>query len=163
VTDNPHDALFKATFSQPEHAAGELRTVLPDAMVQQVDWDTLQVEPGSFVDENLTDRHSDLLYSVQVAGRKAFVYVLLEHQSTPDPWMPWRMLTYVVRVWERHRREHPTETTLPAVIPVVLFHGQRPWTGPTGLLELVDLDISTPCCSTPLPRTFPPSRCFSTI
>jgi hypothetical protein len=28
--DNPHDALFRKTFSNPEHAAAELRAVLPD-------------------------------------------------------------------------------------------------------------------------------------
>ena len=34
-------------------------------------------------------------------GRAAFVYVLIEHQSSPDPMMPLRMLRYVMRIWER--------------------------------------------------------------
>ncbi|XXY44766.1 Rpn family recombination-promoting nuclease/putative transposase [Sorangium sp. So ce269] len=32
MTPTPHDALFKATFSQPEHAAAALREVLPAAV-----------------------------------------------------------------------------------------------------------------------------------
>ena len=61
--------------------------------------------PGSFVDEDLSAVHSDLLYRVQLAGRPAFVYVLLEHQSTVDTLMPLRLLGYLVRVLERHARE----------------------------------------------------------
>jgi predicted transposase YdaD len=29
MDNTPHDALFKAVFGQPEHAAGALRAVLP--------------------------------------------------------------------------------------------------------------------------------------
>lgn len=50
---NPHDALFKRTFSQVEHAAGLLRAVLPAEVVPRIDWATLEQVPGSFVDARL--------------------------------------------------------------------------------------------------------------
>ena len=38
---NPHDALFKAVFAEPEHARGALQEVVPPAVVQALDWSTL--------------------------------------------------------------------------------------------------------------------------
>jgi len=61
VIRTPHDALFKTTFGLPEHAAGELRAVLPAALSRHIDFSTLARRPGSFVDEALSERHSDLL------------------------------------------------------------------------------------------------------
>ena len=50
MPNNLHDGLFKATFSQVEHAAGELRAILPPALVARLDFSTLTLCPGSFVD-----------------------------------------------------------------------------------------------------------------
>ncbi|MGK3968977.1 DUF4351 domain-containing protein [Sorangium sp. So ce118] len=36
MTPTPHDALFKATFSQPEHAAAALREVLSAAVAARI-------------------------------------------------------------------------------------------------------------------------------
>lgn len=71
MSGNPHDALFKRTFGQPEHAAGKLRAILPPALVAALDLSTLRLAPGSFIDEALADCHSDLLYEVNLAGRPA--------------------------------------------------------------------------------------------
>lgn len=57
--------------------------------------------------------------------------------------MPFRMLRYVVRIWDRYLTDHPQATRLPAVIPVVVHHNRRPWTGPVNVLDLVDLDHVT--------------------
>ena len=98
---NPHDAFFKWAFSTPEHAEGELRHVLPPAVVERIDWPSLSLCPGSFVDDVFQDRHTDLLFSVRLSGRPAWLYVLLEHQSSTDELMPYRLLRYMVRIWER--------------------------------------------------------------
>lgn len=51
MSTTAHDALFKHTFSQPEDAAGELRTVLPAGVVERIDGASLKHEPTTFVDE----------------------------------------------------------------------------------------------------------------
>jgi Putative transposase, YhgA-like len=56
MSSKPRDALFKHTFSQPQHAIELLRSVLPPAVVRHIDFDTLQVEPTSFIDEKLRAR-----------------------------------------------------------------------------------------------------------
>lgn len=136
----PHDALFKAVFSQAEHAVGELRHVLPAAVARHVDWGSLELLSGSFVDAELRDSHADLLYRVQLAGRDAYVYLLLEHKSSADCWTPFQMLVYVVRIWQRFRREQPGAAKVPPVIPVVVHHGEAGWTCGAELSDLIDLD-----------------------
>jgi predicted transposase YdaD len=65
----PHDALFTWAFSQREHLIGLLKAALPPAMSAAIDWSTLRIEKGSFVDRALRGRHSDLLCSVQGVER----------------------------------------------------------------------------------------------
>src|SRR6187399_1970474 len=101
-TKQPHDALFKKTFSVVEHAAAELRAVLPAALVARTDFSTLALCPGSYIDENLAGSQSDLLFSVKVDGKPSLIYVLFEHQSSPDKLMPLRLLGYIVRILVRH-------------------------------------------------------------
>ena len=100
----PHDAFFKEVFSRAKTAKGELEAMLPKALVAELDFSTAQLHSGSFVDEQLRQRHSDLLWSVRLRGREALLYVLLEHQSRPDPLMPFRILRYMVRIWDRWLR-----------------------------------------------------------
>ncbi|MDQ3037848.1 MAG: Rpn family recombination-promoting nuclease/putative transposase, partial [Myxococcota bacterium] len=95
-----HDALFRHVFAVPEHAAAVLAHVLPPSVSAQIAWSTLRLEPGSFVDPTLAARHTDLLFSVQVAGQRALVYLLFEHQSGPHARMPLRMAGYVVEILE---------------------------------------------------------------
>lgn len=135
----PHDALFRHVFSQPEHAAAELRHVLPKPIVGAIDWETLRVLPGTWVDAELRSSHADLLWSVQLAGHETLVYVLLEHKSAPDAMTPLQLLRYMVRIWRAYGREHPGARRLPPVLPVVIHHGEVGWSAPTDLLHLFDL------------------------
>ncbi len=139
MTSKPHDALFRAAFEQPEHAAGLLRGALPATVADALAWDTLTREVGSFIDDDLADRHSDLLFSARMQGGTALLYLLLEHQSANDPDMPLRILVYMVRVLERARRERPGEK-LPVVIPIVVSHAPGGWTAPRSLHALFEPD-----------------------
>jgi predicted transposase YdaD len=48
----PHDKLFKAGFSDPETTARFLRSQLPPALTAAIDWSSLRLEPGSFIDSH---------------------------------------------------------------------------------------------------------------
>ena len=128
MPSSPHDALFKAAFGQPDIGRSELELVLPADVRAHLDLATLQVEPGSFVDEALQHTLTDLLYRVRTTeGADALVYVLFEHQSSPDATMPFRLLRYLVRIWDRWLRDHPEAKKLPIVLPVLLHHGDGRW------------------------------------
>jgi predicted transposase YdaD len=86
---NPHDALVRSVFSDPAHAAGELQHMLGADLAARFTWSTLAVTPGSFVDETLRGRYSDLLFTVRAGTKEVLIYLLFEHQSTVDPLMAW--------------------------------------------------------------------------
>lgn len=139
MTSQPHDALFRSTFSDPRHAEGALRTALPPDLAARVAWETLELQPGSFVDDALKDRQADLLFGARI-GERAFFYLLYEHQSLPHPLMPFRLIAYAVRIWEDWLGEHPDAERIPAIFPVVLHHGEHGWTAARALEDLYDLD-----------------------
>lgn len=136
-----HDTLFKRAFSVPEHASGELRSVLPESITAALDLSRLELVAGSFVDAEMAERHTDLLFRAPIAGSTKFgyIYFLLEHQSEPDAFMPLRVLEYMVRVWDAIRRSEPERTRLPPVVTIVVHNGARSWEAPRSMHELVEL------------------------
>ena len=140
MSSTPHDALFTAVFGKPEHAAGALRSVLPAAVAETLDWSTLAPCSGNFVDDLLRKRYGDVLFSIAWrGGGDALLYLLFEHQSTSDRWMAFRLLRYLVRIWERWLDENPEAEALPVVIPVVLYHDTKTWTAPVTFEELFEI------------------------
>lgn len=137
TTTTPHDALFKLVFSQPEHAEGELRSVLPPDLVRRIDWSTLTLCPGSFVDEALAQSHADLLFSALLDGEPTFLYVLFEHQSTEVVLMPLRLLRYEVDIWDDWLAAHPDAKKLPPILPVVLHHSELGWRVATAFEDIL--------------------------
>ncbi len=140
---NVHDALFKATFSRTEHAASILRAILPPPIAARVDFPALTLCSGNFVDEVLKERSSDLLFSTHLSDRPALIYLLFEHQSTFEDLMAFRLLRYLIRIWEQWLGENPTATRLPIILPIVLHHSEKGWTGATAFEDLLDADEDT--------------------
>jgi hypothetical protein len=136
----PHDSVFRRIFGVPENAASQLRAVLPAGLAARLDLGRLARVPASFVDEALKWRYSDLLFTAPLDGRDAFVYLLVEHQSSADALMAFRMLRYVTRIWDHYLRDHPRARRLPVVIPLVVHHGRTRWTSSVRLLDLIDAD-----------------------
>jgi predicted transposase/invertase (TIGR01784 family) len=101
---------------------------LPANIVELLDIDTLELSKDSFVDKELSEYFSDLLYKVELRdGRAVYVYVLLEHKSYPEPFVAFDLLRYMVRIWDLLLKQGKAGEKLPTIIPVVLYHGRRGW------------------------------------
>ncbi len=137
LATHPNDAFFKAIFSEPEHATAFFKSHLPPAITACIDWPSLAVVPTSFVKTSLQQVHSDLLFSVTLAGRQTLLYLLFEHQSTVDPTMPLRLLGYIGEILTKHHRTHGLP--LPPVLPLVLHQGPATWNVSTAFEDLFDL------------------------
>jgi predicted transposase/invertase (TIGR01784 family) len=134
-TPTPHDAIFKGLLGKPEHARGVLRGIVPAAVAEAIDWETLTAVSGNFVDLELRQQFTDLLFSARWRdGSELLAYFLFEHLSAPpktrDGPMAYRMLRYKVRIWEDWFSKNPGATALPMIIPIVMYHGQAPWSEP---------------------------------
>jgi hypothetical protein len=135
MTTRPHDALFKSAFQDPQNAAALARCNLPSSLASLIHWSTMRLVPGSFVDERLRDRHTDLLFEVDAEFGDLFVYLLFEHLSFNPSRMPLRVCFYMDRIWERFDRLHP-RGPLPPIIPLVICHAPEGWTAARTFHEL---------------------------
>lgn len=134
-----HDALFALVFGTAEQAAELLRSQLPASTAAAMDWATLRRVEASFVDVDLTKRHADLLFTVQMGGKTVWLHVVLEHKSGSDRFTVLQLLRYRVRIWDRWQKEHPDATSLPPVLTLVVHHGAAAWSAPRSLRELVEV------------------------
>ncbi|MGH9802003.1 MAG: Rpn family recombination-promoting nuclease/putative transposase, partial [Blastocatellia bacterium] len=93
---NPHDRFFKELFSETEIAVDFVEHYLPQEIVAAIDLTTLEIVKDSFVDEELRQYFSDLLLRVKLKnGGEAFIYILLEHKSTPDEFVALQLFLYL--------------------------------------------------------------------
>jgi predicted transposase/invertase (TIGR01784 family) len=124
---NPHDHFFRQVFGEKEIAGEFLRLYLSPSMAVLLDTETVELVNTSFIDEDLKEHLSDLLYRVKLRHQEGdvLIYILLEHKSRPDKWVSLQLLRYLTQIWENARRENATE--LPLVFSVVFYHGKSPW------------------------------------
>ncbi|CAI2054467.1 Putative transposase, YhgA-like [Serratia fonticola] len=123
-TPTPHDATFRQFLTQPEVARDFMELHLPAELRAICDLNTLKLESGSFVEDNLRQYFSDVLYSLKTTtGDDGYVHVLIEHQSTPDQHMAFRLIRYAVAAMQRHLEAGHKK--LPLVIPMLFYTGKR--------------------------------------
>ena len=92
----PHDAVFKTFLRHPETALDFLQIHLPASLRELCDLQTLKLESDSFIEENLRAYYSDVLWSVKTTDGDGYIYVVIEHQSTPDAHMAFRLMRYAL-------------------------------------------------------------------
>ncbi len=122
---NPHDRFFKDLFTRQEAAQDFLHHYLPSELVALLDLSDLQISKDSFVDPDLQEHFSDLLYQVSLkGGQETSIFVLFEHKSYPDPLIALQLLRYMVRIWEQALKQ---QKPLLPIVPMVVYHGQQKW------------------------------------
>ncbi|MEB7540332.1 Rpn family recombination-promoting nuclease/putative transposase [Pantoea anthophila] len=122
-TPTPHDAMFRQFLTQPDVARDFMEIHLPAELREICDLSTLTLESGSFVEDDLRQYFSDVLYSLKTRAGDGYIHVLIEHQSTPDKHMAFRLMRYAVAAMQRHLEAG--HKTLPLVIPVLFYAGKR--------------------------------------
>ena len=120
---HPHDGLFKASLSNIEVARDLLQTHLAPELVQQIDWDSLQLTNKSYIDEQLSQFHSDMVYACQLNGVDAYIYLFVEQQTEPERLLPFRLLEYNVKMCREHLNQGNKK--LPLVVNLVLYSGKK--------------------------------------
>jgi len=115
--------MFRQFLSQPDVARDFMEIHLPAELREICDLSTLTLESGSFVEDDLRQYFSDVLYSLKTRAGDGYIHVLIEHQSAPDKHMAFRLLRYAVAAMQRHLEAG--HKTLPLVIPVLFYAGKR--------------------------------------
>jgi predicted transposase YdaD len=134
----------------PSNMRELVRLVAAD-LAEQMDFSRLQQVQTTFVSDQLRKQESDLVFRVpfQESGTgttsEVLVYILLEHQSTPDPAIGFRLLYYMVLLWDRQRQAWERHGVAVSrwrfwpVIPVVFYTGATHWQGPFSVADLMEV------------------------
>lgn len=77
------DALIRKAFENPIVAKEFFEMHLPQEIKAMFSSHTLKMEKESFVEADLKHSISDILFSVRFKDNTGYLWVLLEHQSTP--------------------------------------------------------------------------------
>lgn len=110
--------------------------------------DTLEPQKDSYLDEQLKEQFTDLLFKANINDKEGYVYFLFEHKSYKDRMVIFQVLKYMIRIWEtkiRNDNEKRKETEssvnenieIPIIIPLVVYHNEERWNVKRTLGEMV--------------------------
>jgi predicted transposase/invertase (TIGR01784 family) len=136
-----HDHSYKLLFSHAEMVADLLRGFVHEEWVRELDFSTLQKVNANWTSDRLRRRDSDVVWRLRWGkDRWLYVYLLLEFQSTNDPFMAVRVMVYVGLLYQDliHQGLIPPGSRLPPVLPVVLYNGIPPWLSAQDIFDLIE-------------------------
>ncbi len=132
-----HDSGYKRLFSNKIFFRQLLETFVHEPWVKEIDFTQCETLDKSFISEHYKETESDIIYKVRLKGREAYLVILLEFQSTVDRFMALRMLNYLTNFYMDYVESQSGVRLLPPVFPLVLYNGDRRWTAPVSLAELI--------------------------
>ena len=126
-----------------------LLEIVAEHLVAHLDFSQLAHINRSFIPDNLREQESDIVYSVPFRSEsktdELLIYILIEHQSTVDTTMEFRVLFYMTQIWDFQRREWESnnipksQRRLRPIIPIVFYTKEQQWQIPLNFSTLMDL------------------------
>lgn len=118
-----HDKLVKNILQNKKEATEFINQFLEPR--EEVKAENLVRYTNSYITKKYKSKEADLVYKL----KNQEVFFLIEHQSTIDNSMPYRMLNYcldIMREWSRNRRIR-RNTRYPIIVPIVIYTGNQKW------------------------------------
>lgn len=141
--NNPHDRFFKELFSSIEVIESFIKQYLPQNILNKLNLATIEITKDTYVDKELKEHFSDILYRVQFYSRNSFLYLLFEHKSYLDRWTGFQLLRNMVKIWELYLKQNKRVRVLPVIIPIVIYHGMKPWSSEHQFTSLFEPETDT--------------------
>ncbi|XVN41586.1 MAG: Rpn family recombination-promoting nuclease/putative transposase [Rickettsia endosymbiont of Argas persicus] len=132
-----HDELIRSAFENPLVAKEFFEMHLPAHIQNLVSFETLKMEKDSFVDKRLKKAIVDILFSAKFEDKKGYIFLLLEHQSTPKYDMALRLFKYMFKIAEYHKKATKSKK-FPFVYPLIFYNGGEKYNAPRNLWELFE-------------------------
>ena len=136
----PHDALYKRFFSNPDVVASFLQDFVPESLVRDLDFSTLERLSGNYVSDSFKERYNDIVWRIRWKKSRlaSYLVVMLEFQSSPDYWMALRINAYTTLLLQDliQAQKLGPQAPLPFVLPIVLYNGTKSWNAPTNVADL---------------------------
>ena len=122
--DNEHDKLFKDLLSDKEETRKFINKFLklPEPLKQN----ELELYNSSYITSEYKSKEADIVYK----KKDEDIFFLIEHQSTVDISMPYRIKNYAVEILRTavdKSKIHQIDYEYPLVIAIVLYTGDKKW------------------------------------
>ncbi len=117
-------------------------------LVDALDFSKAQLVNTTFIADNLREQESDLVFLLPFRDAdetEVMIYILIEHQSTVDPAMGFRLLFYMCQIWDQQRQKWVSENVpkgewrFRPIIPVLFYTGEERWQTLPSLERLMDV------------------------
>ncbi len=142
------DRSARWLLSDTENVRALLELVAGD-VVEYLDFSRMEQINTSFIDNDFGEREADIALRIPFRdGAETddlIIYILIEHQSTVDPTMAFRVLSYMVKIWDSQRREWASdqrpksEWRFSPILPIVYYTGEQRWETPLTLDAVMHL------------------------
>lgn len=142
------DRSARRLLENKENVRGLVEIVAED-LAALIDFDRLVAVNRTLLPEILREQEADIVFRVPFKSGaptdELLIYILIEHQSTVDETMGFRVLFYMVLLWDAQRRQWETdkvpkrERRLSPILPIVFYTGDNRWQTPLTLESLMDI------------------------
>jgi len=149
------DRAAKWLFQVPENLHDLLRIMHVD-FEAKLDFAAMKSLNVSQILTDFRERRSDGLFEIpfrfggdghpaEKTPTEVLIYLLMEHQSTPDPEMGVRVHCLTGRIWNQERlvwesKKIPAEERrLTPIVPILFYTGDESWEAPVSVATLMDL------------------------
>ena len=153
------DRSIRWLFEDKENVQGLLE-IVESEFVDLIDFTQLTPLRRDFTSNYLREQESDILFSAPFHGEsemeELLIYILIEHQSTVDTTMGFRVLFYMTQIWDYQRRTWESEKVpknqrrFRPILPIVFYTGDQKWNTPVTLKAIMDI----PCVLSRFVPTF---------
>ena len=96
---NPHDKFFKETFSVQGNVIDFLQGTFPKEIFDKLDLSALTLDSNTYIDEELKEHFSDIVYSCVCKNTELKIALLFEHKSYPVAYPHLQLLKYLLKIW----------------------------------------------------------------
>ena len=140
------DQGAKAVFDNPELMAQLLRDYVPIPELKSVTAEDIEDVSERFVPLNQEGRDTDNIKRVHLKSSPLFIISLLEHKAQVDFRAPFKMLQYIMLVWDDYEKEVNKENPgaskrkdfrYPPVLPIIYYEGSGSWTAAMNMKDRV--------------------------
>ena len=124
ITNSEHDKLFKKILENREQTAKFLDMVLGSG--KDITAKNLELYNKEFITDKFEKNETDIVYKVTNLN----VYIIIEHQSTADRTMPYRVRKYKTALMDsaiNKKEMKKANYKLPRIIAIVLYTGKQKW------------------------------------
>jgi len=149
-----HDPLARKFLTDIEVAKEFLQIHLASEVLAKCDLSTLTIESTSYIEDDLKLHCADVVYRISLRDGSgcAYVYTLVEHQSSPVKLMAFRIIKYQIAILQKHIDTYGESEPLPIVVPLVFYNGTRtPYPYSSSIADLYQLHYKSRC-SYPIPK-----------